>query len=67
VRASFTNMPAAPIPLPMHILVHRRVPFLRLSSARPVTTCRTPAVGFCHEYIEKIKSLRTHSFPEDAK
>jgi hypothetical protein len=37
-RASFTMMLAAPIPLPTHMLVQRREPFLRLSSANPVTT-----------------------------
>ena len=41
--ASFTKMPAAPIPLPTHILVHSNLPFVLLSWARPVTTCLTPA------------------------
>lgn len=41
---SFINIAAAPIPLPIHILVQRISAFLRFNSASPVTTCRTPAI-----------------------
>jgi hypothetical protein len=43
-KRSFTNIAAAPIPLPIHILVHRISAFLRFNSASPVTTCLTPAI-----------------------
>ena len=42
-RDSFTMIEAPPIPLPIHILVHRMWPFRRRNSARPVTIWRTPA------------------------
>ena len=37
-RTSFTKIPAAPMPLPMHMLVRSSSPLRRRSSARPVTT-----------------------------
>ena len=43
-RRSLTNIPAAPSPLPTHILVHNSSPLRLRNSSRPVTTWRTPAL-----------------------
>jgi cellulose synthase/poly-beta-1,6-N-acetylglucosamine synthase-like glycosyltransferase len=43
-NCSFTNKPAIPIPVPMHILVRRIFFFCLLHSLKPVTICLAPVV-----------------------
>jgi hypothetical protein len=57
--ASFTNIPAAPMPLPTHMVVQRTCLFWRRSSAKPVTTWRTPADNIIS--IHRSCSYQTHS------
>jgi hypothetical protein len=61
-RCSLTNIPAAPIPLPTHMLVHRNSPFRLRSSSRPVTTWRTPAtMSSISSYPRSGGRQRTHA------